>query len=65
MLPEDLQSQVLAAHGDLFHRHDRGFVTTRIRHGTSDVATVVDAPFGVAYPFDPSRFTPLAEWTFS
>ena len=65
MLPVDLQAEVLAAHGDLFHRHDRGFVTTRIRRGTSDVGSVVDAPFGVGWSFDPSRFTPLDKWSFA
>jgi hypothetical protein len=65
MLPDDLQSQVLAAHGDLFHRHPRGFVTTRITSGTSGVGSVVDAPFGVAVPFNPSRFTPIDGWSFA
>jgi len=65
MLPDDLQSQVLAAHGDLFARHARGFITTHIANGRSDVGSVVDAPFGVAFPFDPSRFTPFDKWSFA
>jgi len=64
MLPDGLQSEVLDAHGDLFHRHERGFVTARIHRGTSDVGSVVDAPFGVGFPFDPARFTPLEKWSF-
>ena len=65
MLPDELQAQVLGAHGDLFRRHELGFVTTRIEGGKSDVGSVVDAPFGVGYPFDPSVFTPLGEWSFA
>jgi hypothetical protein len=25
---------------------------------------VVDAPFGVDFEFDPSRFTPLEQWSY-
>ena len=65
MLGDDLQADVLGAHGDLFRRHEQGFVTTRISGGASDVGSVVDAPFGVAFPCDPSRFTPLDQWSFA
>ena len=64
MLPEETQAQVLRAHGDLFRRHELGFVTMRVEGGRSDVGSVVDAPFGVNFDFDPSRFTPLEKWTF-
>jgi hypothetical protein len=64
MLPEDIQSDVLSAHGDLFRRLESGMVTTRIEFGTSAVSSVVDAPFGVGFPFDPSRFAPLDKWSF-
>jgi hypothetical protein len=64
MLPAELQDQVLRSHGDLFRRHEQGFVTTRIDTGTTGVATAVAAPFGVDFPFDPSRFTPLNDWSF-
>jgi hypothetical protein len=63
MFPDDLQGDVLRAHGDLFRRDERGFVTASIRGGASDVGSVVDAPFGVGLAFDPSRFTPLHRWT--
>ncbi len=64
MLPDDLQSQVLTHHGDLYHRHARGFATLRIRDGRIDVGSLVDAPFGLAFEMDPSRFTPLDMWRF-
>ena len=64
MLPEDVQEDVLKAHGDLYRRDAGGFATTRIENGRSDVGSVVDAPFGVGFTFDPSRFTPLQEWSF-
>jgi hypothetical protein len=65
MLPEDLQSEVLAAHGDLFVRHARGFAPRPHRPTARPTsAAVVDAPFGVGFPFDPSRFTPLEHWSF-
>ena len=64
MLPDDLQAAVLGVHGDLYHRHERGFVTARVERGIARVGSVVDAPFGVDFPFDPSRFTPMNEWSF-
>jgi hypothetical protein len=64
MVPDALQQQVLSAHGDLFRRHEQGFVTTRVERGLLEVGSVVDAPFGVDFPFDPSRFTPLEDWKF-
>jgi len=62
--PEDLQAQVLRGHGDLFRRHEQGFVTTRIESGRSEIGTAVDAPFGVDFDFDPSRFTRVEDWSF-
>ena len=63
-LPTDIQSAALAAHGDVYHRHERGFVTSRVERGRTDVGSVVDAPFGVAFDFDPARFTPLEQWSY-
>lgn len=63
-LPADIQDGALRAHADVFRRHERGFVTSRIDGGFMDAGSVVDAPFGVAFELDPSRFTPLSEWTY-
>jgi hypothetical protein len=62
MLPPDIQAQVLAAHGDLYRRHPRGFPTLDVRGGRVALGSVVAAPFGVGFPFDPTRFTPLEDW---
>ena len=64
MYPADVQESVLQAHGDLYARHERGFATLNVQRGAIRVGSVVDAPFGVGFHFDPSRFTPLSHWTF-
>jgi hypothetical protein len=62
MLPQEVQEQVLAHHPTLYRRHERGYPTLAIHNGALDVGSVVEAPFGLGFPFDPSRFTPLAAW---
>lgn len=62
MYPPDVQERVLAAHGDLYRRHERGYATLAIRDGTVQTESVVDAPFGVGFGLDPSGFTPLERW---
>lgn len=61
-LPGDLQDRVLAAHGDLYRRHEEGFATMKIENGRFQFESVVDAPFGRNYELDPSRFTPVKRW---
>ena len=63
-LPEAVQAAALDAHGDVYRRHERGFVTSRVERGSTNVGSVVDAPFGVALEFDPSQFTPLEAWSY-
>jgi len=63
-LPEEMQRQALEQHGDLYLRHERGFVSPRIEKGELDLTSTVAAPFGLGYLFDPTRFTPLDEWRF-
>jgi hypothetical protein len=63
-LPADLQDRVLDAHGDLYARHADGFPTVDVTGGRVEIGSTVDAPFGYALDLDPTRFTPLAEWTF-
>ena len=63
-LPEEIQSAALRAHADLFRRHERGYVTFRVERGRTEVGSAVDAPFGVAFDFDPSQFTPLEQWSY-
>lgn len=61
--PEATQSAVLDAHGDLFRRHEDGFVTVDVSDGALALDSVVDAPFGHDVPIDLDRFTPRAEWS--
>lgn len=63
-LSEEMQQTAMAAQGDLYRRHERGFVTMNIRNGKIGVGSSVDAPFGVPFDFDPSQFTPLDQWSF-
>jgi hypothetical protein len=45
-------------------KHERGFATPIIRDGRMSTASVVDAPFGYAFAFEPSGLMPLDEWDF-
>ena len=54
--------ETLAHHGDLYRRHERGFVTLNLRQGCIPVGSVLAAPFGVGFAVDTSPFTPLADW---
>jgi hypothetical protein len=63
-LPKNLQQTVLSHHGDIYRRHDLDFPTLNVRNGIIHVDSAVDAPFGEAFDFDPSQFTPLKQWTF-
>jgi hypothetical protein len=64
MFPEDLQADVLEAHGDLYERHDEGFPTLAVDDGRIQLDSVVDAPFGrrVTPDFEDAVFVPLEEW---
>ncbi|MGI8912277.1 MAG: hypothetical protein ACR2JY_00565 [Chloroflexota bacterium] len=62
MYPDDVQERVLTAHPDLYRRHERGYATLRIRKGTVQTGSVVDAPFGLGFDLDPGRFTPREQW---
>ncbi|WP_114576415.1 hypothetical protein [Saliphagus sp. LR7] len=61
-LPEDLQETLRDAHGDLYRRHEEGFVALDVADGRMSFGSVVDAPFGRDFDLAPSRFTPLSEW---
>jgi hypothetical protein len=57
--PAAEQQRVLAAHGDLYQQHPRGFVTLAVNDGKVDVGTVVRAPFGYADSPDLTFAEPL------
>ncbi|PSP76270.1 hypothetical protein BRC86_01745 [Halobacteriales archaeon QS_3_64_16] len=60
--PEEGTEETLAAHDDLYRRHEDDFATLAIEDGRLDLNSVVDAPFGRAIEIDSNRFTPLAQW---
>ena len=65
MHSRELQEQVLARHGDLYRLQVAGqYATLRIHNGNVSVGTVVDAPFGVGFDPDLSRFPTLDQWRF-
>ena len=63
MFDPGVQAAVLDAHDDLYHMHPQVFVTAHVEGGRMRIGSVVDAPFGLAAPFDPTRYTPLEEWS--
>ena len=64
-LPEDVRATVAEAHPDLYQRTPAGFPAVRIEGGSMRIGSVVDAPFGMAFEFDPSRFTSATEWKWT
>jgi hypothetical protein len=64
MLPEDVQTDLLDEHDDLYRRHEEGYATLDVDRGRIQVGSTVDAPFGYDVDVDPARFTPISEWSF-
>jgi L-alanine-DL-glutamate epimerase-like enolase superfamily enzyme len=60
--PDDIQTRMTEAHGDLYRSHGEGYATLDIDDGRLALNSVVDAPYGVEPLVDPSRFTPREEW---
>ena len=54
--PEDWQSVVLHAHGDLYERLREGFVSLKIYEGGIQLGSVNTAPLGLVPSLDASRF---------
>jgi hypothetical protein len=54
MFPEEVQAQILAHHPDLYQRHPRGFAALNIQHGLINIGSVLAAPFGLGFEFDPT-----------
>ena len=61
-LSEDVQAAVLAAHPDLYRRHDDDFVTIDITEGSVHLNSVTKAPFGRGFDLDVTEYTPLDRW---
>jgi hypothetical protein len=63
MWPPFVQEAVLAAHGDLFRRHERGFATLAVQRGELVLESVNAAPFGCGLGLDwVENLEPLAAW---
>lgn len=60
--PEEMQATALDHHGDLYRRHEDGFVMLAIDDGTVDLTSTVEAPYGVEPLYDTTQFTPLEDW---
>jgi len=60
--PESVQTSSLHHHSDLYRRYGNGFVAVAIDNGTVNLASTVDAPFGVRPLYDTTQFTPLEDW---
>ena len=62
--PRAMQDAVLAAHGDLYAAHARGFPAVRIQRGRMAIRSIIDAPFGLTPTLDLAPITPADEWHF-
>lgn len=68
-LPDDMQAEMLAAHGDFYRthsdaEHDRSFAIVDIENGQLSLRSIAASNFGVQPLLDTGRFTPLDDWTF-
>ena len=62
MLPEEIQKQVLEDHSDLYTEHEKGFPTLNIQNGRIEIASLLEAPFGIKALIDTSQFVSLEDW---
>lgn len=64
MIPPTWQQQILHHHGDLYRLHPNGYPTLRIEKGALRIQSLIQAPFGLHFPLDPSGLTPLTVWEY-
>ncbi|MEW6306567.1 MAG: hypothetical protein AB1705_24135 [Verrucomicrobiota bacterium] len=62
LFSDSVQQQVLAAHGDLYHRSAAGWPTVNIKDGRINVNSLNAQPLGVGFALDVAQFTQVAEW---
>jgi hypothetical protein len=62
MFPEEVQHQVLQAHGDLYRPSRDGWPTLAIRDGGLSIRSILQAPFGVGFPLRIEQFHTLEDW---
>ncbi len=61
--PKTVQDQTLAAHGDLYHAHRRGFAALTVEQGRLRLDSVNRSPFGLGFTPDSSAWMPLDHWS--
>ena len=64
MFPATVQAQVAYSHDDLYQKKD-DLVAVAIHDGRVNLRSVVDAPFGIGFDLDVTKFTPVDEWQFA
>jgi hypothetical protein len=64
MFPADVQEAVLAAHSDLYRRHEDGFAAVDVADGRVAFDSVVSAPFGYQADLDISEFESADTWSY-
>src|SRR5262249_36630274 len=62
MFPQEVQQEVLRAHGDLYRPSRDGWPTLAVQDGVLQIGSLNNAPFGVGFALDVEQFTPLAAW---
>lgn len=63
MFPPAVESAVLDAHGDLYHRFG-AHAAVNVHHGIVNIGSVVDRGFGAAAEFNVEQFIPADDWTY-
>ncbi len=59
---DQVQQQVLTAHGDLYAPSRDGWPSVTIDEGTISLASAVEAPLGVGFELDVEQFLPSEQW---
>ncbi len=62
MFPQEVQQQVLKAHGDLYRSSRDGWPTLAVQDGLLQIGSLTKAPFGVGFPLAVEAFTPVESW---
>jgi hypothetical protein len=55
MWPAHVQEAALRSHPDLYRRSPRAFPSLRIENGSIRTASIIDAPFGVGFEWEPGK----------
>ena len=64
MFPETVQQDVMENHKDLFKRHGDGYPILDICDGEIQLKSIIQAPFGMGFELEMSKFIPLADWRY-